>query len=381
MNIWLLLAIIFFLFAGPHIPVGVKAFLYTISIIIKEVLIFLLPVLIFCLLFKTTISLSEKATVLILVILVMVCLSNFVSTFMSHYVGMWVYSFDLSIVNPAYEKALRPLWNFRLFKIITNDKAMILGIVMGLICSKFFKEYSKPLAHRINLFTGKLLKFFFKIIPIFIVGFIVKLENDGTISLILKDYLGILLIIACAQISYLLLFYFVTNKLNLKSALLNIRNMLPAAFVGFTSMSSAASLPVAIVGVAKNAHDPDLSKAVIPATINIHLIGDCFSIPILAYAIMKTFDIADPTLTEYLVFTVYFVVAKFSVAAVPGGGILVMLPILEQNLGFTPEMLSMITALYILFDPVVTFMNILGNGAFARMIDNINKHFIRRNYS
>jgi Na+/H+-dicarboxylate symporter len=65
--------------------------------------------------------------------------------------------------------------------------------------------------------------------------------------------------------------------------------------------------------------------------------------------------------------------AKFAVAAVPGGGILVMLPILKTYLGFTPDMLSLITLLYFLFDPVITFMNVLGNGAFTILFQRIHK--------
>ncbi len=77
----------------------------------------------------------------------------------------------------------------------------------------------------------------------------------------------------------------------------------------------------------------------------------------------------EPTLIVYLTFTLYFVLAKFSVAAIPGGGIIVMLPILEGYLGFNAEMMSLITALYILFDPVITCANVLGNGAFTKMMD------------
>ena len=103
----------------------------------------------------------------------------------------------------------------------------------------------------------------------------------------------------------------------------------------------------------------------IPATVNIHLIGDCFAIPIFAFAVLKNFGMEDPGFIAYLAFAVYFVMAKFSVAAIPGGGIIVMLPVLESCLGFNPEMLSLITALYILFDPVITCANVLGNGGFA----------------
>jgi Na+/H+-dicarboxylate symporter len=130
-------------------------------------------------------------------------------------------------------------------------------------------------------------------------------------------------------------------------------------------------MPLTILGTEKNSKHPDIARSIIPATVNIHLIGDCFAIPIFAFAVMKSFGFTEPSIFSYLIFAAYFVLAKFSVAAVPGGGILVMLPILETYLGFNSEMLSLITALYILFDPVITSANILGNGAFAMGIGNL----------
>ena len=89
---------------------------------------------------------------------------------------------------------------------------------------------------------------------------------------------------------------------------------------------------------------------------------------------MKSFGVADPSFLTYLPFAFYFVLAKFSVAAIPGGGIIVMLPILESKLGFTGEMASLITALYILFDPIITSANVAGNGAFAMLIHKITSY-------
>jgi Na+/H+-dicarboxylate symporter len=43
-------------------------------------------------------------------------------------------------------------------------------------------------------------------------------------------------------------------------------------------------------------------------------------------------------------------------------------------------MLSLITALYILFDPVITCANVLGNGAFARMVDKLQAMVQYQNY-
>jgi Na+/H+-dicarboxylate symporter len=78
-----------------------------------------------------------------------------------------------------------------------------------------------------------------------------------------------------------------------------------------------------------------------------------------------------PDLSHCLIFALHFVVAKFAVAAVPGGGILVMLPILEKYLGFTPDMLGLITAVYVLFDSFITGCNVAGNGSFAIIFDRI----------
>ena len=90
------------------------------------------------------------------------------------------------------------------------------------------------------------------------------------------------------------------------------------------------------------------------------------------------FKLKETLLLNYFMFVVYFVIAKFSVAGIPGGGIIVMLPILESYLGFNSEMMSLITALYILFDPINTCINVLGNGAFAKMIDNIIFYWSRK---
>ena len=91
----------------------------------------------------------------------------------------------------------------------------------------------------------------------------------------------------------------------------------------------------------------------------------------MALAILLSFGGDLPSFSDYLIFASFFVLAKFAVAAVPGGGILVMLPILEKYLGFSGEMLSLITMLYMMFDPVLTASNVMGNGSFVMLISKL----------
>src|SRR5689334_11364559 len=85
---------------NSFIPLEAKSFFYAISLTIKSLIIAILPIIIFGLLFKVMTQLAGHATKLILLILAAVCCSNYLSTFISHYVGIWVYHFDLSVIAP-----------------------------------------------------------------------------------------------------------------------------------------------------------------------------------------------------------------------------------------------------------------------------------------
>jgi Na+/H+-dicarboxylate symporter len=359
------------IFVGNYLPMEIKEFLYSISISVKSIIICLLPLIIFGLLFRTAVTLSAKASWIVGLILACVCLSNFVSTFLSHFVGMWIYGMDHTIIIPKESSTLQALWDWELPKLIANDKAMLFGIISGFLCSLINKRLANQLSEQLEGIVTKLLTLFTYVIPLFILGFIIKLQNDGVILNILNDYTLIFSVVAFSQFGYILTGYFILNKGNSRSFFNCLKNMLPAALSGFSTMSSAAAMPLTILGVQNNTNNKELAKSVVPATVNIHLVGDCFAIPIFAYAVLKNYGIAEPAFYDFLIFAVYFVIAKFSVAAIPGGGIIVMLPILESQLGFNAEMMSLITALYILFDPIITSANVLGNGAFAKMIDSL----------
>ncbi len=357
------------LWLNPYLPLGLKEVLYGLSLSIKSGIVFILPFIIFSLLYKTAVRLAHRATAIIAGILLCVCCSNFLSTFLSHYVGSWIYHFNLSFVLPREEQGLTAAFVVQLPKLIANNKAMFLGIILGIGLGILKPRFAERSSQQLDWLVAKVLKVFTFIIPIFVTGFVVKLQYDGVMQTIVKDYTLIFAIIAAAQFSYIFSIYLVLNRFRIFSAFKNIKNILPAAIAGFSTMSSAAVMPLTIIGAENNAKNKDLARAVIPATVNIHLIGDCFAIPIFAFAILKSFGIAEPSLMTYLIFVFYFVLAKFSVAAIPGGGIIVMLPVLETYLGFNAEMLSLITALYILFDPVITCANVLGNGGFAKAMD------------
>lgn len=369
---FVLMAIILaIVFLNRFIPLPIKEFLYSISLSIKSIIVFLLPVIIFGLLFKTAVSLASNATRVILLILIAVCCSNFLSTLLSHNIGTLIYQLDLSIIPPGKNNSLEALWSLELPRLIGNSKAMFGGLILGILAEMFRKELAIRIATKLEYLIKLILHSFTYLIPLFVSGFIIKLEYDGMINMIVRDYALIFSITTVLLLSYTGLIYLIANNFKIRAFFESIRNMLPALIAGFSTMSSAAAMPLTLIGTGKNSENKDLARAIIPATVNIHLIGDCFAIPIFAYAILKNFGMPEPAFLDYITFAIYFVLAKFSVAAIPGGGIIVMLPILEKYLGFNSEMMSLITALYILFDPVITSANVAGNGGFAMIISKL----------
>ncbi len=363
---------------NPMLPMPCKSVLYGLSLSLKSIIVFVLPFIIFALLFKTAVQLAKKASRTILMILGGVCCSNFLSTWISYSVGSVAYRLDLSMALPSEQLALAPAWTFTLPKWVGNDHALFAGVILGVVMALWRPVWAQKVAGRLEKMVGKVLQCMLFAIPVFIAGFVIKLGHEGILVQLLRDYAWILGIIAGAVFAYIALLYFIASRFNVSDALRSLKNVLPAAIAGFGSMSSAAAMPLTILGAEKNARNPDLARSIIPATVNIHLIGDCFAIPIFAFAVLKNFGVAEPTMLVYLQFALYFVLAKFSVAAVPGGGILVMLPILESMLGFDAGMLSLITALYILFYPVITSANVLGNGAFAQIMDRFHREKVEQ---
>jgi Na+/H+-dicarboxylate symporter len=138
-------------------------------------------------------------------------------------------------------------------------------------------------------------------------------------------------------------------------------------------MSSAAALPLSLKAAKENSTDKNNAAIIVSSTVNVHLVGDCFFIPMLALGILVSLGLPLPSCAQYFLFAVHFVLAKFAVAAVPGGGILVMLPVLQTYLNFNGEMLGLITAIYVLFDPVITACNVAGNGAMAIIFDRMTR--------
>lgn len=356
------------LLIGPYLPVEFKSFAYATSLLLKELLLLTMPLIIFSYIFACLLSFKEGSLSFLSGLLGSICLSNFTSTLIAFglsYAALQSME-TLSFGQSQSAVELMPYFIFQLPKLISNDTALFAGIALGAIMS--FKRPTKVIevANKLKDISNFILnRLFIPVLPIFILGFVLKMQQEGTLMASLESYGPVVLVFASCQLAYLMFLFGVGSNFQPHRWIQSIRNVLPAAFTGFSAMSSLAAMPVNLQAARKNSGNHPAVDAIIPATVNVHLIGDSIAIPTLALAILMNFGQPMPDFGSYLMFAFFFVMYKFSVAAVPGGGILVMIPVLQQYLGFSDEMLTLITMLYILFDPIITSVNVTGNNAFA----------------
>lgn len=366
-----------FLF-GDLLPVTVKSFAYGISLTLKDCLVFVMPIIIFAYIFSCLVSFKDNSIKFLASLLGSVCLSNFISAMIAFGVSYYVFhaSQVLLTTHTASSIELSPLFEIKIPELISNNFALFGGIIIGLICS-FVRSDIKanhiiPFSEKLkNLANFILNKLFIPVLPLFILGFILKMHHEGELKSALGDYGPVVLIFASCQIVYIVFLYGLAANFNPRRWVFFLRNVSASILTGFTTMSSLAALPLNIRSAAQNTNNNPMVGVIAPATVNIHLVGDSIAIPTLALAIIANNSMLFPDFSIYLIFAFYFVMNKFAVAAVPGGGILVMIPILHNYLGFTDEMLSLITILYVLFDPIITSVNVAGNGAFAILFTKI----------
>lgn len=364
----LFLVLIIPLYIGQYIPYSIKSFLYAVSESIMNILIFLLPIIIFSFIFSTILNLKSGVVKFIVMLIGLVFISNTIAIYLGYTIGsIFLPHLDIQPHQVAdHIQTLVPMWKLKLPKWIPNHIALFSGFILGIIFSFKRNQYadivSRNLYHAANFFLKAI---FTPLLPVFILGFVLKLQQDEMLGKALRIYGPVFFIVVGTQLSYMLFLYFSVAKGSLKKFWFYIKNVLPATITGFSTLSSAATMPVLIVCTEKNLDQPEVADIVIPATVNIHTLGSAIGLTILTLTTLLIFGHEIPPLKDFIPFAFFYGLAKFAVAAVPGGAIAVATPLLEEYLGFSGEMLGLITAIYMMFDPFGTATNVTGNGFFA----------------
>jgi Na+/H+-dicarboxylate symporter len=375
--IQLILVIALSLFIGQYLNSYVVQFFYTFSTIFKEILGFFLPFIVFSFILAGILSFKKNAPIVVGILLGTIITSNLLVTFFSFNIGklfLPILKSNATTATLSSNVTINPLVNFSLPSIISSEKAMFAALVIGIILSFVAMPRIEKFAFSFKNIVEKILNYFFiPMLPLYVFGFLLKITHEGVFGALFKTYgktFGLILLI---QMLYLGFMYLAASGFTIKKAILFIKNAVPSYLTAFSTMSSTASIPVTINCAEKNKVGRPLAQISAPIMANVHLIGDGISVPIMATVTMALFLGIVPNFVMYTKFIIYFCMVMLATSGVPGGGIIVVIPLLKSILGFTPEMISIITALYLLQDCFGTAGNVTGDGALMIIINKILK--------
>lgn len=369
----LLVLTVYVAIAGS-LPFTVHQGFYTVSLFIKDILLWIMPVTVGFFIAHTVQAFERRAPFFILILLIFEAFSNFGSVWYAficaHVASEFLPSFGVVTFSHHFEA----LWSLPWVKPSwwSAEKGAIVGLILGT-----FNAFNQSMFLRQVIGRGKtivewlLSRVFARFIPFFILGFAAQMYQMKLLNHIFAHY-AMLVVWLIVFLSIYITFLFVLGAgISLRNIVRNIKNLLPAGGIALTSGCSLSTMPWTIEGTAKNLKTPQIAKAIIPATTNIQQVGDCIANTFLCFLIYRHFYGQNPELITWIHFSIVFVLARFATAAVIGGAIFIMLPIYEQYLGFKPEMIAIILALNVVLDPLITCCNVMANGALCRVFERV----------
>lgn len=352
-------------------------FFLTISTCLREVLVFVLPFLIFSFIAGALSAIPRKGMLFVLGLMLVVSISNFMSIMVSGAVGFFLLSDGNSKEMICGSLNLEPFFRLNIPIIIGNSQALAAGVALGFINSfypnKTVSSAIKTIQKWVMIFMKR---FFIPLLPVFIAGFFLKLLAEGKlIGFVSQNPVVYLKIIGFLWL-YLLLLLAVAAKFDRRRMTEIFKNAFPAIVTSFSTMSSAAALPLSLEAAEKNTKDKVLADAVMPLTVNFHMIGDTIMVPIMAMMVLQAFNHPLPSIPQFVMFGIFFVLNKFAGGGVPSGTIMVTIPILQNYFGYDDSMIAFIVAFYGVIDPIATSGSVAGNNFFAVVFKRM-KDFVK----
>lgn len=234
----LTLVILLAFLLGSFLPESLKSILLTVSLAMKEVLLFVLPAIVFFLVFASFSQLSGGFMVFTGLLISLVCISNFTALMIAYPVGVFTQDFIVTTRTiSAQSYGLTPYFTIHLPKLCDNSTALALGVILGVFASskdrKMMKNFARKGATLVNLFLSRI---FTPVLPIFILGFILKAQHDGLLNVLFKNFVPLLSVIITLYIVYIGFLYMLAKGFHFQKALSALKNILPATIIGFSSM-------------------------------------------------------------------------------------------------------------------------------------------------
>lgn len=354
----------------------------TIQRLLGQVIMFCIPLIIIGFIAPSITKLGSSASKLLGFALVIAYISSIGAAFASMIAGYGIIP-HLNI--PSTVEANRELpaviFTLDIPQIMPVMSALAISLLIGLAATwnkaitwiNLLEEFQKIVLSIVNNIVIPLL-------PFFIATTFAGLAYEGSITRQLPVFLIVIVIVMVGHYLWMTLLYSIAGAYSGKNPLRVVKHYGPAYLTAVGTMSSAATLAVAL----KCAHKSDALRSDmvdfgVPLFANIHLCGSVLTETFFVMTVSQILYGQMPELHTMILFCLLLGIFAIAAPGVPGGTVMASLGLIISVLGFDTAGTALMLSIFALQDSFGTACNVTGDGALTLILTRFaEKHNIKQ---
>ena len=376
----LLLGIAVGIVLGQLLGEGPMKVVVSIKNILSQIIMFCVPLIVIGFIAPSITSLGRNASKLLGLAVLLAYGSSLLAALLSTGAGYALIP-HLSIAGDASVKELpADVFALSIPQIMPVMSALMLSLLLGLACAWTKSETMTKLLNEFqNIVLEIVKKVIIPLLPFYICTTFIGLSYDGTVTHQFPAFLQIIVIVLVGHFIWMAVLYTVAGIYSGKSPKEVFRHYGPAYLTAVGTMSSAATLSVALECAHKSkVLRSDMVDFGVPLFANIHLCGSvltevffCMGIHLMLYGTL-------PAVGTMVLFCVLLGIFAVGAPGVPGGTVMASLGIVTSVLGFDGTGTALILAIFALQDSFGTACNVTSDGALTLIISTYaDRHGIK----
>ncbi len=378
----LLLGVVLGILIGQAANESVMNVVVTVKYILNQLIVFCVPLIIIGFIAPSITKLGSNASKILSIAVGIAYLSSVCAALLSMAAGYLLIP-RLSIASGVEGLKELPEIVFQLDipQIMPVMSALVFSMLIGLaavwtkaaVITSVLEEFQKMI---LSIVT----KVVIPVLPVFIGFTFCSLSYEGTITKQFPVFLQIIVIVLIGHYIWMAVLYGVAGLYSGKNPLKIVKNYGPAYLTAVGTMSSAATLAVAL-RCAKKSVPPlrdDMVDFGIPLFANIHLCGSVLTEVFFVMTVSKLLYGGIPSLGTMILFCALLGIFAIGAPGVPGGTVVASLGLISGVLGFGEEGLALVLTIFALQDSFGTACNVTGDGALTLILSGYaGKHGIK----
>ncbi|MGL5745098.1 MAG: dicarboxylate/amino acid:cation symporter, partial [Cetobacterium sp.] len=346
----------------------------TIKFILGQIISFTVPLIILGFIAPAITKMKSNASKMLVTMLMLAYMSSVGAALFSMISGYAIIPM-LNIVTVVDGlKALPPmLFKLNIPPVLSVMSALVLALFLGLA---IVWTNSKKLEAALDEFNNVILSIVHRIIipilPFFITSTFATLAYEGSITKQLPVFLKVVVIVLIGHFIWLTILYSIGGAISKQNPFKLLKSYGPAYLTAVGTMSSAATLPVALSCAKKsNTLDDDIANFAIPLGSTVHLCGSVLTEVFFVMTVSQVLYGTLPAMGTMVLFIVLLGIFAIGAPGVPGGTVMASLGIISSVLGFDDTGIALMLTIFALQDSFGTACNVVGDGALALILNGL----------